>query len=104
MPDFDFKGWLFIEITARSERGRTGHVIDKVGEGLYLCQIYAGNAMHAAVVPVDDMRNWKFLPDQQEMKRFLEAISPKPDTEDEEKEPEEEPKLPQLVPTPEEEE
>lgn len=70
----DWKGWHFLEIGPRGETQRIGQVIDRVAEGIYLCQIHEGKFTRAEVVRAETMiGSWKLFPDRQEMVRFVNA-------------------------------
>lgn len=69
----EFKNWAYVEVGPRGELLRTGHIIDKLSEGVYLVQVHAGEMTRAEPVKAEEMMRWKLFPDQLEMKRFVQA-------------------------------
>ena len=88
----EFKDWAFVEISPRGEIVRVGHIIDRISEGLYLCQIYNGEATHAEPIAADVMTDWKLFPDKAEMQRYMTAVQVPPATPAD-------PKVPTTLPT-----
>lgn len=69
----EFKDWLFVELGPRGELQRTGHVVDKITDGIFLCQVYAQEFTHALPVKAEEMLRWRMFPDKTEMQRFIDA-------------------------------
>ncbi len=83
----EFKGWVFLEVGPRGDLRRTGHVIDKISDGVYLCQVYANEFTAAQPVKAEEMMSWKMFPNKEDMQRFIKvslepAKAPNPDAPD----------------------
>ncbi len=70
----EFKGWAFIELGPRGELRRTGVVVDRVSEGLYLCHFKKGKLSDSQVVLANQMLSWKLFPDEQELQGWMKSM------------------------------
>ena len=66
-------GWFYLELDMSNQVVRNGYVIDKLDDGIFLVQIYAGTESRACTVRADKMDNWLFFETRDLCQNFLNA-------------------------------